>query len=1508
MLSGSIPDEGCGFGVIAFPATGLENGPDGIALLDVASQKVVQFVSYEGVFIATSGPASGFTPAMIPVSESPSMATGKSLQLIGSGYRAADFAWTGPANVSPGSLNTGQIIAPCRGVTLISYSDTVRPGPCPNGRLINRMWTARRPMGESTSAVQTITVADHTAPVLNTPPDVAVQCGQSTHPSQTGRATATDNCDLADRINRLWINEFHYDNAGSDTNEFIEIAGVAGIDLSRYRLVLYDGSTGHPYYTMNLSGAIPDQASGYGAVAFTIPVPPSIENGAPDGVALVAGSDLKIIQFSSYEGTFTALTGPAAGMTAVDVGIWESNSTPLGYSLQLTGAGNQADDFTWTGPTPSSPGALNMDAGQAVASVAITYTDSISPGICPHESTIKRTWTATDRCGNSSESTQLITVRDMAGPIVTAATDKTVESDGAGNTADFIAWITNYGGASAADACHDAVAWTNNAAIATWVPDCGNSRHILIIFTATDTCGNAATTAATFTVADTTPPKVSCPIEITAITGPDCLARIPDLSIQGTANDNSGGPVTLTQNPPAGTPVGVGVHTIILTATDGCDNSSTWTGTLTVIDDQKPTITPPLPLSINADPGCCYAGNVELGTPVTADNCGVATVTNNAPSRFPVGQTIVRWTAADLYGNTATADQLVTVIDREPPTIFGCPDKDVLLLDADCQAFMPDFKTRLEACDNCTETGALVVSQRPPPGTPLGPGQFPVTLAVSDTAGNTATCTETVTVAGGQLPLLVLGDICVIEGDNGLTAVKVTAELSHPSCVPVTTAFTTADETAIAGSDYRTSTGTLAFKPGEISAAIELQIIADTLDEPDEIFMVRLFNLTNAIPSGSQATVLIANDDPQPELNVADVRAEEGNEPTTDFPFVVTLSSRSGQPVTVSYFTVDGTASAGRDYVALGAGLADAESIGSLVAQTGTAPATDFTPGRLQIGQNGPTVILSWFSLGDDLALQAKDSLSATMSWRIVTDTVMTAGQEHRVTQPIAGSSKFYQLAKRALPGLKFSPGETNKPITVVVRGNTVKEPDKTFFVQLVNPLNARIGRGRALGVILNDDMANEPPDVHIRSPANSSAFIVGTDIQIEAAAGDRDGAIRQVDFYAGTVPLGKATTPPYRVTWKGASLGDHILTAVATDDEGATTRSAPVTIAVISVSGDVAIVQNFSHPEIDALQDYLSEMGLTARVFDQEGLTLTALRTFKLVIWDDLGDRAQGLTDAEVSLFAQAYANGIPLYLIGETLASSTANLNESIKAQWVSLTRLELAVAKAGNGFVTIPPHLFHPVIRGPFGAVLDFAYPALLDSTSVTDDGADVLAQSGEVDALVATPPASEPDAGATRTVTQNFLVTAGLDEFSLQERKRLFQNAVCWLTVCQQCNLAEMRVALSASPKTANVSAELTYTVTVAHSGECRATGVLVMDTIPPGVSFVRAETDWGTWSYADGVVQFKLGKFPESSAVELKVVVVPTQAGTITNMATVNANEGDPVPWNNTTTLETEVLP
>lgn len=150
----------------------------------------------------------------------------------------------------------------------------------------------------------------------------------------------------------VFINEIHYDNDGTDTNEGVEIAGPAGTDLSTYTITPYNGNGGASYSGTPITGTIPDEGSGFGAVWVAIG---GLQNGAPDGIALDNGGTL--IQFLSYEGTFTASDGPANGILSTDIGVTEPGAA--GTSLQLIGSGTNYENFSWSGPSTASNGLIN---------------------------------------------------------------------------------------------------------------------------------------------------------------------------------------------------------------------------------------------------------------------------------------------------------------------------------------------------------------------------------------------------------------------------------------------------------------------------------------------------------------------------------------------------------------------------------------------------------------------------------------------------------------------------------------------------------------------------------------------------------------------------------------------------------------------------------------------------------------------------------------------------------------------------------------------------------------------------------------------------------------------------------------------------------------------------------------------------------------------------------------------------------------------------------------------
>jgi probable HAF family extracellular repeat protein len=223
-------------------------------------------------------------------------------------------------------------------------------------------------------------------------------------------------------------------------------------------------------------------------------------------------------------------------------------------------------------------------------------------------------------------------------------------------------------------------------------------------------------------------------------------------------------------------------------------------------------------------------------------------------------------------------------------------------------------------------------------------------------------------------PLVIIGDVSVTEGNSGTRAAIFTVSLSAASGETVTVAYATADGTATAGSDYQAKSSTLTFTPGETSKTITVLVNGDRLPEPNETFSVSLSNPTNATIADGLGIGTILDDEPR--ISISDVSKVEGKKnQTTRFTFTVTLSAAYDQAVTMSFRTVDGSATT---------------SDGGYTAKTGT---------------------------------------------------------------------------------LTFAPGETTKTITIEVKGDSKREANETFYLDLFgSSSNALFTKNRGVGTILNDD------------------------------------------------------------------------------------------------------------------------------------------------------------------------------------------------------------------------------------------------------------------------------------------------------------------------------------------------------------------------------------------------------------------------------------------------------
>jgi large repetitive protein len=364
------------------------------------------------------------------------------------------------------------------------------------------------------------------------------------------------------------------------------------------------------------------------------------------------------------------------------------------------------------------------------------------------------TWTVTDNSDNIQTATQTVTVTDVQKPTITAPANVSTTTDANSCTASGV----TLGTPTTADNC-GVKSVTNDA------PSNFPIGSTMVTWTVTDNSDNIQTATQTVTVTDAQKPTITAPANVSVTTNANsCTASGVTLGTPTTA-DNCG-VKSVTNDAPSNFPIGT--TTVTWTVIDNSDNIQTATQTVTVTDVQKPTITAPANVSVTTDANSCTASGVALGTPATDDNCGVKSVTNDAPSVFPLGTTTVTWTVTDDSDNTQTATQTVTVTDTQKPTITAPANVSVTTDANNCTATGVALGTPITA-DNC---GVKKVESDAPSVFPLG--TTTVTWTVTDDSNNTQTATQTVTVTDTQKPTITApANVSVTTDANNCTATGV---------------------------------------------------------------------------------------------------------------------------------------------------------------------------------------------------------------------------------------------------------------------------------------------------------------------------------------------------------------------------------------------------------------------------------------------------------------------------------------------------------------------------------------------------------------------------------------------------------------------------------------------------------------------------------------------------------------------------------------------------------------
>jgi hypothetical protein len=332
-------------------------------------------------------------------------------------------------------------------------------------------------------------------------------------------------------------------------------------------------------------------------------------------------------------------------------------------------------------------------------------------------------------------------------------------------------------------------------------------------------------------------------------------------------------------------------------------------------------------------------------------------------------------------------------------------------------------------------------------------------------------------------PAISISDVTVTEGNAGTTTAVFTVSLSAPSSLAIAVSYVTSDGTATAGSDYSAGSGTLTFAPGETSKTVTVLVNGDRVGEDYEFFFVNLHSPANATIADAQGQGTILDDEPR--ISVNDVTKIEGNSGTAQFNFALRLSAAYDAPVTVRFATAHGTATAGNDYQASSGTLTipagqTSGTIGVLVNgdrlpesnETFFIDLSQATNGFIAVGRGQGTIMDDEprISIGDVTKSEGQKGQTTLFTFTVT----LSAAYDQLVTmsfRTLNGSAKAGEDYVAKTGTLTFAPGETTKTITIEVNGDSKKEADETFYLDLFsNSVNSLFTKNRGTGTILNDD------------------------------------------------------------------------------------------------------------------------------------------------------------------------------------------------------------------------------------------------------------------------------------------------------------------------------------------------------------------------------------------------------------------------------------------------------
>ena len=543
---------------------------------------------------------------------------------------------------------------------------------------------------------KTVTVSDVTKPTITCPSNQTGSVDGSckfTLPDYTSLATAGDNC------------------SGVVVTQVPAAGTVVGIGTTNIVLTATDGSSNTA--NCNFDVVVKD------AMKPTITCPgkqietpnPNCQFTLPDYTGLATATD----NCSGVVVTQTPVAGTVVGggvtnvvLTATDA---SSNTVSCKFDVvvkdvtkpTITCPGNQTGTvdenckFTLPDYTGLATAADNCSG--------VVFTQVPAAGTLVGIGTTNVVLTVTDGSSNTISCNFDVVVKDGTNPVIICPENQI----GKVNENCKFKLLDYTGLAKAKDNCSGVVV-TQVPAVGT-VVGVGTTN---IVLTATDGLSNTTTCNFDVVVKDVTKPTITCPGNQTGTVDENCKFTLPDYTGLATTADNCTG-VVVTQVPAAGTLVGIGTTSVVLTGTDGSSNTISCNFDVVVKDATNPVIICPENQVGEVNENCKFTLLDYTGLATVTDNCSGIVVTQvpAVGTVVGIGTTNIVLTVTDGSSNTAACNFDVVVKDVTKPTIT-CPGNQTETPNANCKFTLLDYTGLAKANDNCS---GVVVTQAPAVGT-----------------------------------------------------------------------------------------------------------------------------------------------------------------------------------------------------------------------------------------------------------------------------------------------------------------------------------------------------------------------------------------------------------------------------------------------------------------------------------------------------------------------------------------------------------------------------------------------------------------------------------------------------------------------------------------------------------------------------------------------------------------------------------------------------------------------